>query len=48
MSNLILNIRFGEYHFQIRRDRPWVRWSHNHHQFIARQKPGWKWFQVYR
>lgn len=38
MSNLILNIRFGEWHFQVMRDRPWVRISHNPYQAEARNR----------
>jgi hypothetical protein len=29
MSNLIVNVRFGLWHFQIRRDRPWFGLSRN-------------------
>ena len=46
MTNLLLNIRFGSWHFQVRRDRPWV--SVNPYQDKARRTdPAWRWFQVH-
>ena len=48
MTNLLLNIRFGSWHFQVRRDRPWVSVSHNPYQDKARRTdPAWRWFQVH-
>jgi hypothetical protein len=47
MSNLLLNIRFGSWHFQVRRDRPWVAISHNPYHDTARSEPGWRWFQIH-
>lgn len=46
MSNLILNIRFGEYHLQLTKN--WrVRWSHNPYQAEARKSDkDWRWFEI--
>ena len=47
MSNSILNIRFGSYHFKINRDRPYVSFTHNPFHDNARKKdPEWKWFEI--
>lgn len=42
MSNLLLNLRIACWHFQIMRDRPWVRfgfnryrWEHGHRRPIV-------------
>jgi len=45
MSNLLFNIRFGSYHWQVRRDRPWFSISHN--PVHDERGPGFKWFMVY-
>lgn len=50
MSNLILNLRFGEYHLQIVRFSDWrhqppIRISHNPYHAQARKEAGWKWFE---
>jgi len=48
VSNCVLNWRFGEWHFQIVRDRPFVRFSHNPYQAeLRRIAPGWRWFERY-
>ncbi|PWJ81565.1 hypothetical protein C7441_11097 [Pseudaminobacter salicylatoxidans] len=48
MSNCLVNIRFGEWHFQIVRDRPWVSLGHNpYHAIQRRHDPKWRWFEVY-
>lgn len=47
MSNLIFNIRFGEWHLQIARDRPFVRFSHNPCQrWLRRNTESWRWFEI--
>jgi len=48
VSNLLLNIRFGEWHFQIDREWPWVSVSHSpYHAAIRKIAPDWLWFEVY-
>ncbi len=48
MSNLIVNIRFGCWHFQVRRGPPWVEWSYNSvhignpNRFAIYQLFGWR------
>jgi hypothetical protein len=44
MSNTIINWRFGRYHFQILRDRPWVRLSRNPYWDENKPTP---WFKRY-
>lgn len=47
MSNLLLNIRFGTWHFQVCRDRPWIAFRRNPFQDKLRQSdPTWRWFEV--
>jgi hypothetical protein len=49
MSNLLLNIRFGSWHFQVMRDLPWVRFGHNpHHDVERKSNREWRWFEVYK
>jgi hypothetical protein len=43
----IVNLRFGEWHFQIHRRFPWVRVTHNSYHRKLRQEPGWRWFESY-
>lgn len=47
MSNLLFNIRFGTYFFQVTRD--WdVSWEQSlPHKHTYRHEPGWKWFEIY-
>jgi hypothetical protein len=48
MSNAIINVRFGSWHFQVLRDRPFVRISRNAYHDTARvSDPQWRWFEVY-
>lgn len=47
MSNLLLNVRFGSWHFQIRRDAPFLSISRNSYHDRARKSGGWKWFEIY-
>lgn len=46
MSNAFVNIRIGSVHFQILRDRPWLRISRNDWH----RDNGWPdgWFSVYQ
>jgi hypothetical protein len=47
MSNLLLNIRFGSWHFQVMRDLPFIRISRNEYHDRARlTDPDWKWFEI--
>lgn len=57
MSNLVLNIRFGEYHLQMVRPSGWWSYlrarrspiwiSHNGYQAVLRKKnPDWRWFEI--
>ncbi len=54
MSNLILNIRFGEYHLQVTRFSDWRGWRYNFpitfrrnpYHAEARKLPGWKWLEI--
>lgn len=45
MNSLWFNIRFGEHHLQIGKDRFQI--THNPYQTRARESAGWKWFEVY-
>lgn len=45
MSNLIFNLRFWYWHFQIRRDRPWISLSFNPYHW--NHGIGWRWFQLH-
>lgn len=47
LSNAIINIRFGAYHVQALRDRPFLRISRNAYHDEARKRPGWRWFEIY-
>lgn len=52
MTDKILNIRFGEWHFQVLLFSDWgFRWpfriSRNPYQAWARTQPGWRWFEWY-
>lgn len=50
MSNTIVNVRFGSWHFQIVRDIPWMRFGPNPYHAKgspARTAPGWRWFEIY-
>ncbi|WP_154707527.1 hypothetical protein [Brucella abortus] len=48
MSDAILNVRFGEWHVQILRARPFLRISHNPYHALARkQEANWRWFEIY-
>lgn len=59
MSNTILNVRFGSYHFQIVRLSDWrgeirmgrspITFRHNdfHDRAAVRADPAWSWFQWY-
>ena len=48
MGNLLLNIRLGEWHFQIDREWPWVSFVHNpYHAELRKTAPGWRWFEVH-
>jgi hypothetical protein len=44
MSNAIINWRFGKYHFQILRDRPYIRFSRNPYFDHVPYKT---WFEAY-
>jgi len=48
MSNSIINVRFGSWHFQLLRDRPYVDVTRNAYHDEARKEPGWRWFEIYR
>jgi hypothetical protein len=48
MSNCWLNIRFGSYHLQLLRDRPYIRWGINaYHEAARNTDKDWKWFEWY-
>jgi len=47
MSNAILNVRFGSWHWQILRDRPFIRISRNPYHDEARRNSSWSWFEIY-
>ena len=47
MSNLWINIRFGAYHLQVGRDRPWVSWSFNEYHAKENRQWNFKWFAIY-
>lgn len=48
MSNTYINIRFGEWHFQVLRDSPFIRLSRNtYHAELRATDPDWKWFEIY-
>ena len=48
MSDALLNVRFGEWHVQILRRRPFFRISHNPYHATARnQETDWRWFEIY-
>lgn len=50
MNNALLNVRFGEWHFQLIQYRPFVflRISHNSYHATARkQDANWRWFEIY-
>ncbi len=47
MSNAILNIRLGSWHWQLLRDRPYLRVCHNPFHDAARKESGWRWFEIY-
>jgi len=48
VSNLLLNVRFGSWHWQIARDWPWLRISRNDYHDKARlHEPGWRWFEIH-
>ena len=44
MSNLWMNWRFGAWHFQIRRDRPWFSFAKNEYHV---EHPPAAWFERY-
>ncbi len=44
MSNCFINWRFGSWHFQILRDRPWVSFHRNYYHV---EHPPSKWFERY-
>jgi hypothetical protein len=47
MSNCIFNIRFGAWHLQIIRDRPFVTLRHNPCQeWLRKSEPSWRWFEI--
>ena len=48
MSDLIVNVRFGEWHFQIGRNRPRFRWSHSAWHADHRDDDDWTWFDIYQ
>ena len=48
MSNLWVNIRFGAYHFQVSRDRPWVTWTFNEVHAKKNRRWNFKWFAIYQ
>ena len=49
MSNDLINIRFGSWHFHIKRDFPFVEIGHNpFHDRARHEDPAWRWFQIYR
>ncbi len=45
MNSLWFNVRFGEYHVQIGKDRFHI--THNPFHARARESSDWKWFEVY-
>jgi hypothetical protein len=45
MTNLLLNIRFGKYHLQIRKVFPWISFTRNSYYD---EYPYHKWFAVYQ
>lgn len=47
MTNDLINVRFGSYHFHIKRDYPFFEFGHNPYHDTARNEPGWKWFEIY-
>ena len=47
MSNLWVNIRFGAYHFQVGRDRPWITIMYNDYHSMKTRGPNFKWFAIY-
>ena len=50
MNNLIINVRFGSYHFQVERGG-WP-WSFRRNAYQAhpatRARPRWRWFKVHQ
>lgn len=48
MGNDWVNIRFGSWHLQVLRDRPYLHFGRNPYHDDARWfDPDWSWFKVY-
>ena len=41
MSNLLFNLRLWYWHFQIRRDRPWISFSRNPYRWARGERSPW-------